>query len=481
MLNFDFSKMKRSGLSLSSDLLRLSGKDISQIQQIIDHAMLIGLFIILQPYRVWSTPFMSIPSWMLVTFATLTILPRSNIYNSNRNRSLSDVLKKLSENWLLILGMCLLATYFNKSTSSFSRIATTSWAISGWLWLVLSHILTRHLLRIHRLSGGNTRSIVYWGLPHAAESFSKQLQRNSWMGYRVVAWFCPLYVEPNTVIQGFPLCGGGIEHLREWLRTNKVDKVVFSHIGSNAANDKRMISIYGDITVPVVYAPDWSHPTMRFSTDLIGDQPCIELWGSKQRWLDRQLKRILDIIISSFGIVIFTPIYIIIAVALMIDNPGPILYRQIRYGLDSKCFKCLKFRTMYVMENDKLPVLKQATINDTRITPVGAFLRKWSLDELPQLFNVLIGDMSLVGPRPHAIQHNEMYRKIIPGYMQRHAFKPGITGLAQVSGLRGETHEISDMQNRINADLAYQRDWSLFLDVKILIITCFNLRSGNAY
>ena len=165
----------------------------------------------------------------------------------------------------------------------------------------------------------------------------------------------------------------------------------------------------------------------------------------------------------------------------MIDNPGPILYRQIRYGLDSKCFKCIKFRTMYVMENDKLPELKQATINDTRITPVGAFLRKWSLDELPQLFNVLIGDMSLVGPRPHAIQHNEMYRKIIPGYMQRHAFKPGITGLAQVSGLRGETHEISDMQNRINADLAYQRDWSLFLDVKILIITCFNLRSGNAY
>ena len=469
------------GSRIFRGLHRLSSRDILQIQQIIDHAMLTGLFIVLQPYRVWSTPFMSIPSWMLVTFATLVTLPRSSIYASNRNRSLTDILKKLSENWFIILAICLLATYFNKSTSSFSRIATTSWAIFSWLWLVLSHIATRHMLRAYRLSGGNSRSIVYWGLPHAARSFSQEIGKNSWMGYNVVAWFCPIYVEPSKQIPGFPLCSGGIEHLKDWLTTNKVDKLVFSHIGSNAADDKQLISLYGDVTVPVVYAPDWKHPTMRFSVDTIGDQPCIELWGSEQRWLDRQLKRVLDVIISSIGIIVVTPICIIIVIALMIDTPGPIFYRQIRYGLDSKHFKCIKFRTMYVLDNDKLPILKQATINDNRVTPVGAFLRRWSLDELPQLVNVIIGDMSLVGPRPHAIQHNEMYRKIIPGYMQRHAFKPGITGLAQVSGLRGETHAISDMQNRIYADLAYQRDWSLLLDIKILILTCFNLRSGNAY
>ena len=136
---------------------------------------------------------------------------------------------------------------------------------------------------------------------------------------------------------------------------------------------------------------------------------------------------------------------------------------------------------MCVLDSVDQAVVKQATADDPRITPVGRFLRRWSLDELPQIFNVLIGDMSLVGPRPHAVQHNEMYRKLIPGYMQRHAFKPGITGLAQVSGWRGETRNLSEMANRIDADLRYQRDWSLKLDIKILIKTFLRLRSGNAY
>ena len=136
---------------------------------------------------------------------------------------------------------------------------------------------------------------------------------------------------------------------------------------------------------------------------------------------------------------------------------------------------------MYTTENSDLAIIKQATARDPRITRVGRFLRSWSLDELPQVFNVLFGDMSLVGPRPHAIQHNEVYRKIIPGYMQRHAFKPGITGLAQVNGWRGETPDISDMENRIYADLNYQRNWSIILDLKILLKTFINLRTGNTY
>ena len=136
---------------------------------------------------------------------------------------------------------------------------------------------------------------------------------------------------------------------------------------------------------------------------------------------------------------------------------------------------------MYITQDSEISTIKQATARDPRVTPIGAFLRRWSLDELPQVFNVLIGDMSLVGPRPHAIEHNEFYRKVIPGYMQRHSFKPGITGLAQISGWRGETPLISDMENRINADLAYQRDWSLVLDFQILAKTFFLLRSGNVY
>ena len=196
---------------------------------------------------------------------------------------------------------------------------------------------------------------------------------------------------------------------------------------------------------------------------------------------DRQLKRSFDLLLTGIGVVVISPLLLLISIAVKASSPGPIFYKQDRYGLDGKRFKCLKFRSMLVLDSADQAVVKQVTADDPRITPVGRFLRRWSLDELPQLFNVLKGDMSLVGPRPHAVQHNELYRKVIPGYMQRHAFKPGITGLAQVSGWRGETRNLSEMENRIHADLRYQRDWSLKLDVKILIKTFLRLRSGNAY
>jgi putative colanic acid biosynthesis UDP-glucose lipid carrier transferase len=164
-----------------------------------------------------------------------------------------------------------------------------------------------------------------------------------------------------------------------------------------------------------------------------------------------------------------------------LSSPGPILFLQDRYGLDGRRFRIFKFRTMRVMEAGDQPGLRQASRDDPRVTPVGRLLRRWSLDELPQLFNVLRGDMSLVGPRPHAVQHNELYRKQIPGYMQRHAFRPGITGLAQVEGWRGETATLEAMACRVEADLRYQNNWSLKLDVKILLKTLLRLRSTNAY
>jgi len=158
-----------------------------------------------------------------------------------------------------------------------------------------------------------------------------------------------------------------------------------------------------------------------------------------------------------------------------------VLFVQDRYGLDGHRFRIYKFRTMTVQEAGDVKGLQQARRNDPRVTPLGGFLRRWSLDELPQLLNVLKGDMSLVGPRPHAVAHNEQYRKLIPGYMQRHGFKPGITGLAQVQGWRGETRSVEAMVKRVESDLSYQRDWSLKLDLKIMIKTLLRLRSDNAY
>tara|TARA_B100000963_G_C22623413_1_gene671134 strand:+ start:183 stop:1148 length:966 start_codon:yes stop_codon:yes gene_type:complete len=180
------------------------------------------------------------------------------------------------------------------------------------------------------------------------------------------------------------------------------------------------------------------------------------------------LKRAFDIVISLISIIFLFPLLILISILIKISSKGPIIFKQPRNGLNAKIFNIYKFRTMFLHESDNLI---QAKKNDKRITKIGHFLRKTSLDELPQLFNVLRGDMSIIGPRPHATEHNEYYSKKIFGYMSRHRAKPGMTGLAQVNGLRGETDIIEKMDKRISYDLKYLRNWSLFLDLKILILT----------
>jgi putative colanic acid biosynthesis UDP-glucose lipid carrier transferase len=188
----------------------------------------------------------------------------------------------------------------------------------------------------------------------------------------------------------------------------------------------------------------------------------------------------LDVVLGSVALVLAAIPMAIVAAAVKLSSPGPVFFRQKRYGLDGRPIDVWKFRSMRVQENGA--TVTQATKGDPRVTKVGAFIRKTSLDELPQLFNVLEGTMSLVGPRPHANAHNEQYRKQIQGYMLRHKVKPGITGLAQVSGWRGETDTLDKMERRIECDHQYIRDWSPWLDVKILFRTIFTVLSKqNAY
>jgi putative colanic acid biosynthesis UDP-glucose lipid carrier transferase len=180
-------------------------------------------------------------------------------------------------------------------------------------------------------------------------------------------------------------------------------------------------------------------------------------------------KRISDIVLASIILVLISPLLLIIAIGVKLSSPGPAIFRQQRNGLDGGEITVYKFRSMRTMDNG--PTVAQATKDDPRITPFGAFLRRASLDELPQFFNVLQGSMSIVGPRPHAIAHNEMYREIIKAYMVRHKVKPGITGWAQVNGLRGETDTVEKMKARVEYDLEYLRNWSLTLDLQIIVRT----------
>ncbi|GEA11485.1 hypothetical protein KUL49_18600 [Alteromonas sp. KUL49] len=192
------------------------------------------------------------------------------------------------------------------------------------------------------------------------------------------------------------------------------------------------------------------------------------------------LKRAEDIVVGSIILTMLTIPMLFIAAAVKLTSPGPIIFKQKRYGLDGKQILVYKFRSMKVQDNG--PVVKQATKNDPRITKLGAFLRKTSLDELPQFINVLQGRMSIVGPRPHAVAHNEEYRKLIKGYMLRHKVRPGITGWAQVNGFRGETETINKMVKRVEYDLDYIHRWSVWLDLKIIWMTIFKgFTNKNAY
>jgi putative colanic acid biosynthesis UDP-glucose lipid carrier transferase len=236
-----------------------------------------------------------------------------------------------------------------------------------------------------------------------------------------------------------------------------------------------------DTTASIYFVPDMfvtdlvqGHPT------LIAGQPVISVCETPFRDGNGLIKRLSDVIISVGILALVLPVLLVIAIAVKRSSPGPVIFKQRRYGLDGEEILVYKFRTMTVTEDGKNVV--QAQKNDKRVTPLGALLRRTSLDELPQLINVLQGHMSIVGPRPHAVAHNELYRKLIKGYMVRHKVKPGITGWAQVNGFRGETDTLEKMQGRINFDLDYLRNWSLRLDIYIIFKTIrLVLRDKQAY
>lgn len=204
---------------------------------------------------------------------------------------------------------------------------------------------------------------------------------------------------------------------------------------------------------------------------MFGNIQTISIFTSPFEGEGAVLKRIEDIVLGAFFTLVSLPVMLAVAIGIKLTSPGPVLFKQNRYGLNGKQIPVWKFRTMRVMENSA--VVTQATRNDPRITRFGAFLRKTSLDELPQFFNVLQGTMSIVGPRPHAVAHNEQYRVLVENYMIRHKVKPGITGLAQIHGFRGETDTIDKMEKRIQYDLEYIQSWSLLLDIKIVFLTFF--------
>jgi putative colanic acid biosynthesis UDP-glucose lipid carrier transferase len=272
---------------------------------------------------------------------------------------------------------------------------------------------------------------------------------------------------------------GSLAELADYVKTHRID-VVYCALPCSHPRIRRLLESLHDTTASVYFAPDvLSLDLIQARMDCVAGLPVIALCESPFCGMNGVIKRASDILIALAALTVVIPVGLCIALGIKLTSPGPVLFKQRRYGLDGREIVVYKFRTMHCLEDG--PVVRQATRDDPRTTRFGSWLRQMSLDELPQFINVLQGRMSVIGPRPHAVAHNEMYRKLIPGYMMRHKVRPGITGLAQIRGLRGET-DTESMRARIECDLEYLRDWSPLLDLRIAARTIgIVLGRNNAY
>lgn len=417
------------------------------------------------------------PSWFIFLLTASFILNSTEIYKSYRSKSLFLLFKRILIGWILTILIITLFIFLANGKIIYLKLKFIYWTIFCLISLFVNHIISRKLVRLTRERGENFKKILFWGNNNSAKKFSKYLDENPWIGFKIVKWFSPNAEDYKKKINKSIYCSGNFKNMKIWLKENKVSRIFFSDLNNNF----EVLKVFGDSSIPISYIPEWAENTMRLSTDNIGNQNIINLWGINYSPLDLTIKSFFDFIFALLGVIFLSPIFILVSICIYIESGGPLFFLQERSGVNGKTFKIIKFRTMKVLESGTKPGLRQTTKNDSRLTKIGKILREWSIDELPQLFNVLAGEMSIVGPRPHAITHNNIYRKEILGYMQRHAMKPGITGLAQVSGFRGETKTIQQMKKRIEADLNYQSDWNLYLDLKILIKTILNFKSKEAY
>ena len=302
------------------------------------------------------------------------------------------------------------------------------------------------------------------------------MKDNPYLGVRIAGYFddrAPERIQEKIL--------GPINALADYVRAHGVDVIYISLPMASQPRILKVLEELRDTTASIYFVPDiFVFDLIQARVDSIGGLPVVAVCETPFTGLNGLVKRASDLALGSLILLLIAPLLAAIALGVKLSSPGPIFFKQRRYGVDGRKIVIYKFRTMTVAEDGD--VVRQATRNDSRVTRFGAFLRRYSLDELPQFINVLQGRMSVVGPRPHAVAHNEVYRKLIRGYMIRHKVKPGVTGLAQVRGWRGETDTVEKMKGRIECDLDYLRHWSLLLDLSIIVKTVLVvLRKQNAY
>ncbi len=405
-----------------------------------------------------------------------------SVYRSSGSRSANMDLGLVLSSWLITVLCLALLAFFSRQGIYFARSSILGWIVFTGAALGFMRMLIRIGTETLVSAGWSTRRCAIAGLNPLGIQLLHSARKNPEHGLKMIGFFDDRSKDRwISVAQAESQHLGKLDELVQLAKRGEVDTVFVTLPMRAEARIRWLLDELADTTVSAYIVPDFFVFELlhsRWST--IGGLPAVSVFETPLYGVDGWSKRVFDVVAAGLGLILLLPIMLVCGALVKLSSPGPVFFRQRRYGLDGREIWVWKFRSMTTCDNGSQ--VAQATKDDARITPVGRVLRRTSLDELPQLFNVLDGSMSLVGPRPHASAHNEHYRKLIRGYMLRHKVKPGITGLAQVEGFRGETETLDKMQKRIEFDHSYIQQWSLWLDLKILFRTIrVVFQQENAY
>ena len=433
-----------------------------------------------------ETDGVALPEWLTISAATIIVFhivsELSGLYRSWRGTRLRGEIRCVLLTWGYTVAVLLGVGLVTQQNAGYSYESKLVWILATPAAMVAARIVLRKVQQRLRARGINIRSYAICGVNELGVQLARNIKGAPELGLRLSGFYDD---RPSDRIADLPgdvgACVGNIDELVHRARRGIIDTVYITFPMRAEDRIRSVLAKLADTTASVYIVPDFFvFELLHARWTNINGLPAVSVFENPLHGVEALAKRAADLVFGSMILAAAAVPMMMIAAAIKLTSRGPVFFRQRRYGLDGRQILVWKFRSMLCCD-DGLQV-RQATRDDDRVTTVGRFLRRTSLDELPQLFNVVEGSMSLVGPRPHANAHNEQYRSQIDGYMLRHKVKPGITGLAQVSGHRGETETLEKMEKRIACDHQYIREWSFWMDLKILVKTAsVVLKQRNAY
>lgn len=411
----------------------------------------------------------------------VVVFPLFNLYSSWRGQSMFRQARVIFLAWGAVVLLMILIMFVLKVSSEYSRLWLALWAVLGLFFIFLVRACIYGFLQYQRKRGRNIRYVIIAGAGDLGRKALGKVIDSPWMGYKVRALFDDDAKLVGKCIDGYAV-EGAISDIASYLIREQVDELWITLPLRAEERVKILLNDLRHSTINIKLIPDiFGFSLLNHSMTEIEGLPAVNLSETPMGGANLFVKAVEDKVLAFLILILISPLLVAIAVAVKLTSPGPVLFKQKRHGWDGRLINVYKFRSMNVHDEEDGKVT-QAVQNDSRFTKIGSLLRRTSLDELPQFFNVLQGKMSIVGPRPHAVEHNELYKDQVEQYMLRHMVKPGITGWAQINGFRGETDSLEKMRKRIEYDLYYIENWSVWLDIKIIFLTIFKgFINKNAY